>query len=106
MATQLLGGALADRYGGKTVFAGGIAWFSIASFLLPVGLSPSVAAAGLALPAMLAARCFVVSGGRNMLTCTLFCGERGVNVLAARWVLSWVFCALGAEGRGLGGPDM
>lgn len=61
MATQLLGGALADRFGGKRVLAGGIAWFSAASLLLPAALSPPVAAKGLALPAMLMARCFVVS---------------------------------------------
>ena len=35
MATQLLGGYLADKYGGKKVLAGGIAWFSVASLLLP-----------------------------------------------------------------------
>lgn len=61
MATQLLGGYLADKYGGKAVLAGGIAWFSLASLLLPAALSPAVAAAGLTLPAMLMARCLVVS---------------------------------------------
>ncbi|KAF5829807.1 major facilitator superfamily domain-containing protein [Dunaliella salina] len=62
MATQLLGGALADRFGGKRVLAGGIAWFSAASLLLPAALSPAVVASGLALPAMLMARCFVGLG--------------------------------------------
>lgn len=36
MATQLLGGRLADRYGGKRVIAGAIAFFSIASVLPPL----------------------------------------------------------------------
>lgn len=61
MATQLLGGAMADKYGGKLVLAGGMIWFSLASALLPAALSPSIAAAGLSIPAVLAARCFVVS---------------------------------------------
>ncbi|GFH14051.1 anion transporter, chloroplastic-like [Haematococcus lacustris] len=60
MATQLLGGALADKYGGKLVLAGGMLWFSLASLLLPLALSPPVVAAGLTLPAMLLARCCVV----------------------------------------------
>jgi MFS family permease len=62
MATQLLGGALADRYGGKRVMAGGIIWFSLASMLLPAALSGPVAAAGLSVPAILAARCAVGLG--------------------------------------------
>ncbi|GFH23432.1 MFS domain-containing protein [Haematococcus lacustris] len=78
MATQLLGGALADKYGsipagcvvmlpqpaslppalgpgtasadkqpgsGKLVLAGGMLWFSLASLLLPLALSPPVVAA-------------------------------------------------------------
>ncbi|KAL6765902.1 major facilitator superfamily domain-containing protein [Haematococcus lacustris] len=62
MATQLLGGALADKYGGKLVLAGGMLWFSLASLLLPLALSPPVVAAGLTLPAMLLARCCVGLG--------------------------------------------
>lgn len=61
MATQLVGGALADKYGGKLVMAGGIAWFSVASLLLPAALTPAAAAAGLAVPIVLASRCLVVS---------------------------------------------
>ncbi|GLC37990.1 hypothetical protein PLESTB_000448400 [Pleodorina starrii] len=56
MATQLAGGALADRYGGKRVLAAGIAWFSVASLLLPAALSPSVVAAGMTVPVVLLSR--------------------------------------------------
>ncbi|GLI69264.1 hypothetical protein VaNZ11_013797 [Volvox africanus] len=56
MATQLVGGALADRYGGKLVLAGGIAWFSAASMLLPLALSPATVAAGLTMPVVLLSR--------------------------------------------------
>ncbi|KAG2442479.1 hypothetical protein HXX76_002565 [Chlamydomonas incerta] len=56
MATQLVGGALADRYGGKRVLAAGIAWFSVASLLLPVMLQPATVAAGLTVPAVLLSR--------------------------------------------------
>jgi MFS family permease len=77
MATQLLGGYLADKYGGKKVLAGGIAWFSVASLLLPAALSPAVVASGLALPAMLMARCFVVRS--KICCCSRF-------ALLCRWV--------------------
>ncbi len=40
--------------------AGGIAWFSAASIIMPLALTPQVAAAGLAIPVILAARCMVV----------------------------------------------
>jgi len=36
MATQLLGGTLADRYGGKRIIAGAIVAFSLASLALPL----------------------------------------------------------------------
>ncbi|MEW5317340.1 MAG: hypothetical protein WDW38_008645 [Sanguina aurantia] len=62
MATQLLGGALADKYGGKIVMAAGIAWFSVASLLLPAAISAPVVAAGLTVPAILLARCLVGLG--------------------------------------------
>ncbi|KIY98369.1 putative anion transporter 2 [Monoraphidium neglectum] len=62
MATQLLGGALADKYGGKRVMAGGIVYFSLASLLLPFALSSPVQAAGLTIPAILLARCCVGLG--------------------------------------------
>ncbi|KAF8067233.1 PHT4 [Scenedesmus sp. PABB004] len=61
-ATQLLGGHLADRYGGRAVIAAGVLWFSIASLLLPAALSPGMAAAGLTLPAVLLARMCVGLG--------------------------------------------
>ncbi|GBF90924.1 anion transporter, chloroplastic-like [Raphidocelis subcapitata] len=62
MATQLLGGALADKFGGKRVMAGGIVWFSLASLTLPLALSAPVEAAGLTVPAVLLARCCVGLG--------------------------------------------
>ena len=46
------------------VMACGIAWFSAASLLLPLAASGPVAAAGLTIPAVLAARCMVVRAGR------------------------------------------
>lgn len=61
-ATQLLGGYLADRYGGRRVMAAGVLWFSLASAALPLALSAPVAAAGLTVPAVLAARCAVGLG--------------------------------------------
>lgn len=61
-ATQLLGGYLADRYGGRRIMAAGVLWFSLASAALPLALSPAVAAAGLTIPAVLAARCAVGLG--------------------------------------------
>lgn len=61
-ATQLMGGMLAGRHGGKIVMAFGVAWFSIASVLLPLSLSPPIIAAGLSIPAILAARCMVGLG--------------------------------------------
>ncbi|PSC76976.1 putative anion transporter chloroplastic [Micractinium conductrix] len=66
LATQLLGGTLADKYGGKLVMGAGIAWFSLASALLPaLAITPWVAAAGLTLPAVLAAR-FLVGFGEGV----------------------------------------
>jgi MFS family permease len=44
MATQLVGGRLADLYGGKRVVAGAIVFFSVAS-LLPTVLTPLLPAA-------------------------------------------------------------
>lgn len=49
------------RYGGKLVMAGGILWFSAASLLLPLAVSEPLMAAGLTVPAVLFARCMVVS---------------------------------------------
>lgn len=66
LANQLLGGTLADRYGGKATMTAGIAFFSVASALLPaVAVTPFTAAAGLTLPAVLAAR-FLVGFGEGV----------------------------------------
>jgi ACS family sodium-dependent inorganic phosphate cotransporter/ACS family sodium-dependent inorganic phosphate cotransporter-like MFS transporter 9 len=73
-ATQLLGGHLADKFGGRAVIGFGVAWFSIASLLLPAALSPAVAAAGMTLPAVLLARMCVVSGvGAGQMCAVVYC---------------------------------
>jgi ACS family sodium-dependent inorganic phosphate cotransporter/ACS family sodium-dependent inorganic phosphate cotransporter-like MFS transporter 9 len=73
-ATQLLGGHLADKFGGRAVIGFGVAWFSIASLLLPAALSPAVAAAGMTLPAVLLARMCVVSGvGVGQMCAVIYC---------------------------------
>lgn len=63
ITTQLLGGALADKHGGKRVLAVGLLWFSVATMLLPAALSKNIVAAGLTVPAVMAVRCAVVSDG-------------------------------------------
>ena len=55
MATQLLGGILADKFGGKVVMAASVAWFSVATALTPV-------AAGLGQAPLLFARALVGLG--------------------------------------------
>ncbi len=60
MATQLVGGGLADRYEGKRVLAGGIAWFSAASLLPLLLLQPATVAAGLTVAAVLLGRFLTV----------------------------------------------
>jgi len=66
LANQLLGGTLADRYGGKVVMACGVAFFSVASVMLPaLAVSPLTAALGATLPAVLAAR-FLVGFGEGV----------------------------------------
>ncbi|KAJ9509779.1 hypothetical protein QJQ45_011622 [Haematococcus lacustris] len=92
MATQLLGGALADKYGGKLVLAGGMLWFSLASLLLPLALSPPVVAAGLTLPAMLLARCCVV---RNLVGLVLS------PLILLTWGWRWLFSIFGFMGAPL-----
>ena len=42
VCTAFLGGALADKYGGKVVMASGILWFSLASLLLPAASTSAV----------------------------------------------------------------
>ena len=39
MATQLLAGSLADKYGAKKVMAAGVIWMSVAGFILPLAVS-------------------------------------------------------------------
>jgi ACS family sodium-dependent inorganic phosphate cotransporter/ACS family sodium-dependent inorganic phosphate cotransporter-like MFS transporter 9 len=56
------GGVLADRHGGKVVIAVAIAFFSVATLLTPLSLSPAAVRAGLALPLMLAVRALVGLG--------------------------------------------
>lgn len=62
MATQMIGGSLADKYGGRLVMAYSIFWFSLASVLMPAALSSPVAAAGWTLPAVMLARGMVGLG--------------------------------------------
>lgn len=62
MATQMIGGSLADKYGGRVVMAYSVFWFSLASLLMPAALSGPVAAAGLTLPAVMLARGLVGLG--------------------------------------------
>lgn len=66
LANQLLGGTLADKYGGKAVMAVGIVFFSLASILLPaVAVTPWTATLGVTLPAVLLAR-FLVGFGEGV----------------------------------------
>jgi MFS family permease len=66
LANQLLGGTLADRFGGKAVMTWGVAFFSIASCLLPaVAVTPWTAALGITLPAVLLVR-FLVGFGEGV----------------------------------------
>jgi MFS family permease len=66
LANQLLGGTLADRYGGKRVMAYGIAFFSLASAALPLfAITPFTAALGITLPAVLLSR-FLVGLGEGV----------------------------------------
>lgn len=66
LANQLLGGTLADRFGGKVVMTWGVAFFSIASCLLPaVAVTPWTAALGITLPAVLLVR-FLVGFGEGV----------------------------------------
>lgn len=62
MATQLLGGTLADRYGGKTVMGGAIVLFSAASMILPMVAQPHLVGAAAVLPLAIAARVAVGLG--------------------------------------------
>jgi len=66
VATQLLGGSLADKYGGKIVMKFGIIFFSISSVLLPLfAITPITKSLGLVLPAVLFTR-FLVGFGEGV----------------------------------------
>lgn len=60
-ATQLLGGSLADRHGGKIVIGYGLFLFSLSSFLLPLLARPSAESLGFLLPMVVISRVLVVS---------------------------------------------
>lgn len=62
MGTQLLGGTLADRYGGKAVMSNAIILFSLASMLLPLVAQPQLVGAAAVLPLAVAARVAVGLG--------------------------------------------
>ena len=61
-ASQIQGGVLADRLGGKAVISAAVVVFSIASLLTPLSLSAAAVSAGVALPLMLLARALVGLG--------------------------------------------
>ena len=61
-ASQIQGGVLADRLGGKAVIAAAIVVFCAASLLTPLSLSAAAVSAGAALPLMLLARALVGLG--------------------------------------------
>lgn len=66
LANQLVGGSMADKFGGKVVMAWGIVFFSLASALLPlVAVTPAMAALGWTLPAVLFVR-FLVGLGEGV----------------------------------------
>ncbi len=62
MATQLVGGVVADAYGGKVIMAVSVAWFSVATFFTPL-------AAGFGVTALLLTRCLVGLGMGAALPC-------------------------------------
>lgn len=167
LATQLLGGTLADRYGGaprccivsglgqahrlwqllllaatvrllrararhstvqtqcpfsvpplagKLVMGFGIVWFSLASALLPaVAITPWTAAAGLTLPAVLAAR-FLVGFGEGAACCVLLplhavAGWRAAGRTCSVWRCNWLLggmlrAAVAVWGTACLGPAM
>ncbi|KAG2452408.1 hypothetical protein HYH02_002651 [Chlamydomonas schloesseri] len=71
LLTQVAGGVLADRYGGRLVLGLGVLWWSLATALTPVA-----AAAGL--PALLLARCLMGVGEGVAMP--------AMNALLAKWV--------------------
>jgi len=66
VSTQLVGGTLADRFGGKRVMAWGMVFFSVASMLLPlVAITPLTKSLGVVFPAVLLSR-FLVGLGEGV----------------------------------------
>ena len=156
LATQLLGGTLADKYGGavrgpgrrwrrpgviawlviniyaqasvatftatakltpwrvvggagKVVMGVGIAWFSLASLLLPLAaITPATAALGLTLPAVLAARFMVGFGEGVALPAMNNLVARNVPAARRATALGTVFTGFhsGAGGAGLRVVDL
>lgn len=107
MATQLVGGTLADRYGGKRVLAGGMAWFSLASLLLPCvlspGLTPAIMTAGLTVPVVLVSRFLVVSGGAVLGNAAVQCSAKGycVMLVTVPWCCTAGWCGSGCKAEGV-----
>lgn len=62
MATQLLGGIWANRFGGKRVVSFALLWFSAATVLAPIALSSKLMMAGVSLPLLLLVRVLVGLG--------------------------------------------
>jgi ACS family sodium-dependent inorganic phosphate cotransporter len=71
LLTQIAGGVLADRYGGRLVLGLGVLWWSLATALTPVA-----AAAGL--PTLLVTRCLMGVGEGVAMP--------AMNALLAKWV--------------------
>lgn len=66
VSTQLVGGTLADRFGGKTVMGWGMLFFSTSSLLLPLfAITPLTQSLGIVLPAVLLSR-FLVGLGEGV----------------------------------------
>lgn len=66
VSTQLVGGTLADRFGGKRVMAWGMVFFSVSSMLLPlVAITPLTKSLGVVFPAVLLSR-FLVGLGEGV----------------------------------------
>lgn len=66
VSTQLIGGTLADRFGGKTVMGWGMLFFSLSSLLLPMfAITPLTQSMGVVFPAVLLSR-FLVGVGEGV----------------------------------------
>lgn len=66
VSTQLIGGTLADKFGGKTVMGWGMLFFSLSSLLLPMfAITPLTQSLGVVFPAVLLSR-FLVGVGEGV----------------------------------------